>query len=93
MAKKCEAVINQARRCLTTGILNRNTNTNFAHIEIANFTGVTQNAIITVFTWGTTPASPIPGCTFNINVAANSRRTLNGITLSFSEISYLINPK
>jgi hypothetical protein len=66
-----------SRRCLTAGILNRNINTNFAHIEIANFTDVTQNVIITVFTWGTPTATPIPGCTFNINVAANSRRTLN----------------
>lgn len=53
------------RRCYTTGVLNRNIATNFAHIEVANFSDTAQRVFVTVYDWDLNPVTPVPNGTFS----------------------------
>lgn len=65
------------RRCYTTGVLNRHALTNFAHIEIANFSTTAQRVAVTVYNWDLTPPAAVAGGSFNSVIAANDNLVLS----------------
>lgn len=90
--KASKIVVQQVERLhLTTGILNRNRNTNFAHIEVANYSTTSESVVVAVYSWDGLNPVLIPGGVFNVTLPANSRRTFNVNVSSFIHYAVRLN--